>query len=100
MRFRAIWSGLERFERLLQNANNRYQPQKLRLRVVAGKPVIPLGDLTLVSGNLREKIPIFPIIFGSQVGHCGRRTEEGKRKIEEEMSIQSFQPLFKPKGQD
>ncbi|WZY72955.1 hypothetical protein YC2023_005195 [Brassica napus] len=40
-RFEAVWNGLERFERLLQNANNCYQPQKLRLRVVAGKPVMP-----------------------------------------------------------
>ncbi|CAG7888291.1 unnamed protein product [Brassica rapa] len=59
-RFGAIWSGLERFERLLQNASNRYQPQKLRLRVVAGKPVIPLTELTainLVSNQLEGTLP-------------------------------------------
>ena len=41
-RFREVWSGLERFEWLLQNANNRNQPQKLRLRMVAEKLVVPL----------------------------------------------------------
>ena len=35
MRFKVVWSGLEQFEWLLSNVNNRYQLQKLRLRVVA-----------------------------------------------------------------
>ena len=54
MRFRTVWNGLKRFEWLLQNANNRYQPQKLLLRVVVGKLFLPLITDSLLVNRLLQ----------------------------------------------